>query len=310
MQPTSAPTSQDRNEFRTTDAVKWLIAVNVALYFVQLTVVSPADVRGALAFEMRDLDGSLWTIGTYMFVHAGVWHLALNMYTLWLFGPRVESEWGASRFTGYYLVCGLGGWLFHLLFARNGVFLGASAAVMGVMLAYAARWHHERVFLLGVMPISVRWLVATMVVVNLVGGVNAGGGDGVAYLAHVGGLIVGWTYLRIAGSMNGDRLRPRVALVADEPDEMPRAFPRSLPRQRGERESRPEVDEIVQQSQAAIAERATHEAQRVPVRHAQSGVSPTDLNVLLDKISAHGLDALTQSERKRLEDAARELKDR
>jgi membrane associated rhomboid family serine protease len=304
-QATAAP-----NEFRTTDAVKWLIAINVALYFLQLTVVSAADVRGALAFEMRDLDGALWTIGTYMFVHGGAWHLALNMYTLWLFGPRVEAQWGARQFTGYYLLCGFGGWLFHLLFARHGVFLGASAAVMGVMVAYASRWPTERVFLLGVIPLSVRWLVAMMAAVNLVGGVNAGGGDGAGYLAHLGGLVVGWAYLRMVSAMHTDQLRPRVALVADETDEMPRAFPRSLPRQRGERESRPEVDEVVQQSQAAVAEHAAHEPRRAPVRQTPpGGVSASDLNVLLDKISSHGLDALTPAERKRLEDAARRLKD-
>ena len=297
------------NDFRTTDAVKWLIAINVTLFFLQLTVVSAADVRGALAFEMRDLDGALWTIGTYMFVHGGLWHLALNMCTLWLFGPRVESQWGTSQFAGYYLLCGFGGWLFHLLFARQGVFLGSSAAVMGVMLAYATRWGSEQVFLLGVVPLSIRWLVSLMVLLNIVAGIYSGDGANIGYLAHVGGLVIGWAYLSMAGSMNIDRLRSRVAPIADEPDEMPRAFPRSLPRQRGERESRPEVDEIVQQSQAAIAERASHEQQPVLRHTPPGGVSASDLNLLLDKISAHGLDALTHAERKRLEDAARRLKD-
>src|SRR3954462_3682301 len=88
-----------------TPAVKWLVAINVALYFLQLTVLSRADVLSSLGFEMHDLSGALWTVVTYMFVHAGFMHLALNMYTLWLFGPRVERLLGSGQFIGYYLVC-------------------------------------------------------------------------------------------------------------------------------------------------------------------------------------------------------------
>jgi hypothetical protein len=109
--------------------------------------------------------------------------------------------------------------------------------------------------------------------------------------------------------MQIDRLRQRVASVPDEPDEMPpRAFPRSLPRQRGGREAR-EVDDIVAQSHAAVAEataRAQHpEATATP----PGGGSQAELNTLLDKISAQGLAALTQAERGQLEEAARRLRD-
>jgi hypothetical protein len=243
-----------------------------------------------------------------MFVHGGLWHLALNMYTLWLFGSRVEATWGSRQFTAYYLLCGFGGWLFHLLFARHGVLIGASAAVMGVMLAYAARWPNEQLLLLGIVPITVRWLVAILIIVNLIGGVSGDAGAGVAYLAHLGGLATGWAYLRMAGSMDIDRLRQRVASIPDEPEDMPpRAFPRSLPRQRGERDAR-EVDDIVAQSHAAVAEATSSSPHREPARTPPGGNTSADLNVLLDKISAHGLDALTQAERKRLEDAARKLK--
>jgi membrane associated rhomboid family serine protease len=295
-------------EPRATNAVKWLIGVNVALYFLQLTVLSPGDVRSSLGFEMHDLSGAWWTVVTYMFVHAGFMHLALNMYTLWLFGPRVERLLGSGQFAGYYLVCGLGGWFFHILFAQQGVLIGASAAVLGVMLAYASRWPDEHVFLFGVIPLTVRWLVALLVVANLVGGMaSMSSGSGVAYLAHLGGLAAGWAYLRMAGSLDIDRLRQRIAPIADEPEDTPpRAFPRSLPRQRSERDAR-EVDEIVEQSHAAIAERAAPERGRSP-RTPPGGFSSTELNSLLDKISAHGLDALTQAERKRLEDAARNLR--
>ena len=69
-------------EPRATNAVSWLIGANVALYFLQLTVLSPADVLSSLGFEMHDLSGAWWTVVTYMFVHAGFMHLALNKFAL------------------------------------------------------------------------------------------------------------------------------------------------------------------------------------------------------------------------------------
>jgi hypothetical protein len=108
--------------------------------------------------------------------------------------------------------------------------------------------------------------------------------------------------------MDLNRLRQRIAPVADEPDDMPHPIPpRSLPRQRSERDPR-EVDEIVQQSQAAIAERSANAPDQKDSHALRESLSRRELNALLDKISAHGMDALSQSERARLEDAARRLK--
>ncbi|MGE5727124.1 MAG: rhomboid family intramembrane serine protease, partial [Gemmatimonas sp.] len=101
---------------RMTPAVQWIIAINVAVFFLQLTVVRPEDIVAALAFKSPgDLTQRPWTIATYMFVHAGFLHLAFNMWTLWLFGPRLEQAWGQRSFSFYYLLCGLGGWLADLL---------------------------------------------------------------------------------------------------------------------------------------------------------------------------------------------------
>jgi membrane associated rhomboid family serine protease len=292
----------------TTAVVRWVIAVNVAVYFLQLTLVSATDLRGQFGFAAGDLD-AWWTVGTYMFVHAGFWHLALNMYMLWYFGSRLEATWGSASFAGYYLLCGLGGWFFDLLFVRQGVFIGASAAVLGVMLGYAWRWPNERELLFGIMPIAVRWLVALLVAVNLLAGIGLDAGSGAAYLAHLGGIATGWAYLRMAGSMDIDRLRQHVAPVADEPEDVPpRAIPpRPAARHRVDHDSR-DPDEIVQQSQAAIAERVANAQLRDRAHPAPGGSAGSELNTLLDKISAHGLDALTQAERDRLEEAARKLR--
>ena len=131
------PIADDTDTPRLTKAVQWLIAINLAVYFLQVTVVGGQNMLPVLGFQAQDLSRAWWTIGTYMFVHGGFWHLALNIYMLYVFGPRVEHAWSATEFTKFYIAAGLGGWLFHLVFARDALLIGSSAAVLGVALAYA-----------------------------------------------------------------------------------------------------------------------------------------------------------------------------
>lgn len=283
---------------RITPAVQWLIAANVFGYFIQLTLLNPGEVQSALGFQTKNLGHEWWTIGTYMFVHAGFWHLALNVYTLWLFGPRVEWKWGTREFLRYYAFCGLGGWFAHLAFVPgDSLLIGASAAVFGVMLAYASLWPDEQFFLFGVIPATVRWLVVFVGALNLAAGITTPGATGgVAYFAQAGGFAAGWLYLRMTASVNLDRLRRGVSPVLDEPDDVPpRTVPRSMPRSRNRERERENVDDVVAQSNAAVA-RST--AAPRAVRAPQPGL--TALDQLLDKISASGLESLTPEERRLL----------
>ncbi len=293
---------------RITPAVQWLIAINIAVFFVQtVTPVGPDAVRNALAFEVSDLTTRPWTIFTYMFVHAGFWHLALNMWMLWVFGPRVEQAWNARSFTFYYTLCGLGGWLFHLMVARDGSYLlGASAAIYGVMLAYAMRWPDDQVrfFPFVFIALKVRWYVVLLIGFNLAMGLwTVHSGGGVAYLAHLGGLFIGYLYLRLSAAHGIDRLRQRMSQIPDVPDETPRAIPRSQPRQR-ERTS--EIDEIVARSNAMAAKRQQSVA---PTLTSKVGKKKTDeLNLVLDKISERGIASLTTDERRLLEEMSKKLR--
>ena len=290
---------------RITSAVRWLIAINVAIYFLQLTVLQASDVQLALGFQTRNLGHQWWTIGTYMFVHGGFWHLALNMYTLWLFGPRVEWHWNARDFVRFYAFCGLGGWFAHLVFVPGeSLLLGASAAVFGVMLAYATLWPDQQVFVFGVIPTTVRWLVFFVGALNLLGGMAANEAQGgVAYLAHLGGLGAGWLYLRATSAVNLGRLRQGVSPVPDEPDDLPRAVPKALPRSRSrEREN---IDDVLARSKTAAVRRST------PRRKARPATEdgPAALDRVLDKISAEGLGSLTSEEKKLLDEASKKLRD-
>ncbi len=332
---------------RLTRAVLWLLALNVAVYFVQATVQQNLDaylgfrgVAGLGEFEW-------WTLVTYAFVHAGFWHLAFNMYALWAFGPRLEAEWGPRTFTKYYLWCALGGVAAFALFGAGGLLVGASAAVLGVLLAFALRWPDEEVLFFGIVPMKMRWYAAFIGAISVAGAVLEAApgarGGGVSDLAHLGGLVFGGLWLLRPAAPDVERFRQRVSPAPDVTDGLPRAVPpRSTPRPR-ERGSA--ADEAVERSRAlttqpppglpTLGPPAPPRAPR-PARAAERGAAATPpsgpppgaapagppklpastaaarrevLDRLLDKISANGMESLTGDERLLLEETSRSLRD-
>lgn len=297
---------------RMTRGVRVLLAINVAVMFLQWTVVSPVDASAVLGFQDQSLQRALWSAATYMFVHAGPMHLALNMYALLLFGPRLESLMGTRAFTLYFVWCGIGGAMFHLLFVRSGILIGASAAVFGVMFAYWQQWPRDEVALFGALPVRAWTLVlAFLTAIVAYGLVTASdpltGGDRLTYLSHLGGLAFGWLYFRTPPPTSLDRFRQRISPAPDYPDETPpRAIPRTLPRARAQRD---EVDEIVAKSKAVAAQqqRPASRAVVTPVRSSRE-LRAAELDRVLDKISSSGLESLSHDERAVLDEMARRLR--
>jgi membrane associated rhomboid family serine protease len=286
-----------------TRVVQWLIALNVAVFFLQFTLFGAGNVQQALGFDFTRLPQGWWTIATHPFVHGGFWQLALNGYMLFLFGPRVEAAWGSREFRHLFVWAALGGWLAHTVLFRDAVLLGATSGVLGVSLAYGLRWADEEVYLFLAIPVRVRWLVASMIAINLgVSVASSGPGTGTMALAHLGGLAAGWLYLRTSAGAGFERLRQRVSPVPDVPDEPPRAVPRSLPRSR---ERARDVDDIVAQSQQALSRQRASQTEPVASRAPDR---KTELDRVLDKISQSGIDSLTSDERKVLEERSRELR--
>ena len=299
---------------RLTRSVQALLAINVALLFLQWTVVSDADAFAVLGFQAGSLQRTLWSALTYMFVHYGVWHLALNMYVLLAFGPRLEATMGTRAFTLYYLWCGLGGAVAHMLFVRTGLLVGASAGVLGVMFAYWQQWPEEEISLFGVVPTrpwTVLMLLGSTILVSgaFAAGATVAGGERIAYVAHLGGIAFAWLYMRTPPAASIERFRQRISPAPDYPqDETPRAIPRTLPRSRSGTQ-REDVDEIVAKSKAVAAQQPrplTRVLTTPAPRPREEGVA--ELDRVLDKISLEGLESLTPAERAVLDEMARRLR--
>jgi len=287
---------------RITRAVQWLLALNIGVYFLQLTLFSPDAVFSALALDPARFPGSWWTIVTYMFVHAWLAHLAFNLFTLWMFGPRLEHAWGTRTFVQFYLWCGLGGAVAHLLFAQHSSVIGASGAISGVLVAYAIHWPDDEVYLFGVIPMKSRWLIAAMIGMNIIFALSPS--SRIDWTAHVGGMGFGWLFLKLYSLGGLDRVRGWVSSVPDESEDMPRAVPRTRSsmqdRERG-------VDEVVARSNAVVLRESK------PLTHVPKQETPQEyaarINGVLDKISQHGIESLTSAERRLLEDMSRKLRE-
>jgi membrane associated rhomboid family serine protease len=177
-----------------TPMVKRLLIANTVIFFITLVVGEPLMFEW-FAFQPRNVVFRPWGPLTYMFLHAGIWHLAMNMMALFFFGPPLESKWGESEFLRYYVVCGLGGVALSFLFLPNWV-VGASAAVFGILLAFALNWPNTPIYFWGIFPIQAKYLVAFLSVVTLLSAMPGASGSNVAHFAHLGGLLTGFIYLK------------------------------------------------------------------------------------------------------------------
>jgi len=265
-----------RNPFRphVTPWVKRLLIINAAVYLIGLAVGQGFLVRW-FSFAPSELIARPWGIGTYMFVHGGFWHLFWNMIGLVFFGPPLEERWGSNEFIRYYLICGAGGAALSFLFSGASV-VGASAAVYGVLLAFAMAWPNAPIYVWGVLPVKAKWLVGFFAALSFINAVGASGaaGGGVAHFAHLGGFIAGFLYLK-------RDLRPT----------------RPTPAKRA---SRPRRLAIVPREPEARVVRAEGRRRRDEDRELLDKV-----DAVLDKISEQGMGSLTEAERKLLDEVSK-----
>lgn len=179
-----------------------LLLLNVAAFAVTRWIAP--QLAPELALVPALVQERPWTAVTYMFVHADLWHLLLNMIGLFFFGPRLETRLGERHYLGLYAVAGLTAAGASWVFTPGAAVIGASGAVFGVLLGFARYWPRDRIFIWGVLPIEARWLVALMAAMALFGGIS-GTRQTVAHFAHLGGFAGGWVYLWIRDRRRGRR---------------------------------------------------------------------------------------------------------
>src|SRR6516225_6005149 len=186
--------------------VMWaLIAINFGIFFwtaglpdEQVEAVSQSAGLIPLALTHGGPPGSLpppLTLITSMFLHGNFMHVFGNMIFLFVFGDDIEEALGHWRFLTFYLLCGVGAGLAFVLSDPTSTIdlIGASGAVAGVIAAYALFRPCAKVYcLLGLIPLHLRayWVIGGWAVWQVVE-ITQRENDGVAYWAHVGGLIVG-----------------------------------------------------------------------------------------------------------------------
>lgn len=268
--------------FGMTPWVRRLFVANLLVFLLQETVFLSAS--ATWGFNPLLALTRPWTAVTYLFLHAGPLHLAFNMLVLYIFGPPVEERMGSGAFLAFYLVCGLGGALFSwglIWFSPLVTVIGASAAIYGVLLAFAWYWPDQPIYVFPLpQPIQAKWLVTFAVAFSLLLPIF-GWEPGVAHLAHLGGFAAGFLWLkgadwrltraerRLRGAPERGVLVHPAARAAREGERSPAPTPRTPPPDR----THAEVDRV------------------------------------LDKISASGMSSLTPAERRLLAEMSRKMRD-
>jgi membrane associated rhomboid family serine protease len=233
---------------------KWLIGINVACFIIQMMTRTPmriVDPETGLAFAIpgrfnepftnalalsaaKVLHGEVWRLLTYAFLHStgNIWHIVFNMVTLWFFGRQIEDERGPREFLAFYLLSAVVSGVVYVaavlvgLHHAGGIAVGASGAVIAVLVLCACYHPKQIIYLFFVIPVPI-WAVAIFLVVldsfSLLGQAR----DNIATSAHLGGAAFAAAYylggLRLTGWWEGvktwhrRRAQPRLRIYREEP---------------------------------------------------------------------------------------------
>ncbi len=300
--------------------IKWLLGINVLIFLLD-TVILPGLKIASVGIEtstgvhyvsylsiygsLRPIDSEwfgIWQYFTYMFLHGGFTHIFFNMIVLWMFGVELEQMWGSKRFLVYYILCGLGAGVIHsvitLLMNTGAPTVGASGAIMGVMIAFGLTFPDRLIFIMFFLPMRAKYAVLLVAGVDLYLGIFRGG-DGIAHFAHLGGALVGYLLLKF-GSNNVP---------------FPGLFNRSAGNNLGTEPTIISFDRSARRPQPdpQIIEARHRDVQHTPSRG--TGPAPMDfgdnqarIDQILDKISVSGYQNLTEEEKAMLQEASKKMR--
>lgn len=291
-----------------------LLIINVLVFIFTLVIPSATSYLG-LHFVLAD-NFRIWQLLTYMFVHGGFTHIFFNMFALWMFGRVMENVWGPRKFLYYYLVCGIGAgimqelaqlgtYYFEGLYAYDHVntgtaiittgeylnlwnTVGASGAVYGILLAFGMTFPNERIFIFPIpVPIKAKWFVIGYAALELFSSVSSSM-DGIAHLAHLGGMLFGLLLILYWRRHPGSDARFSRNRGQEFFNNMKRNF------EQRKKPSQPQTPPH-QTPREADMEYNARKKQR-----------QAEVDAILDKIRKSGYDSLTKEEKKRLFEASKE----
>ena len=205
---------------------KNLLIINLIAYIACVVLQKQGtdlnDLLGLHFFMAKDFH--VYQVLTYMFMHGNLTHIFFNMFALWMFGCVVENVWGPKKFLFYYIVCGVGAGLMQELaqyvsYSVDGLAaydfvqtplgnlpvadylnlwttVGASGAVYAILLAFGMIFPEQRIFIFPLpIPIKAKWFVMIYAGIELFSAISTSN-DGVAHLAHLGGMLFGFFLIR------------------------------------------------------------------------------------------------------------------
>ena len=271
---------------------KNLLIINVLAYLADL-VLEQGDIislsyYGGLHFFMSP-NFHFYQLITYMFLHGSFTHLFFNMFALWMFGCVIERVWGTKKYLLYYIACGVGAGLCQeLVQSITGSYsltIGASGSIYAILLAFGMTFPNERLFVFPIpIPLKAKWFIMFYVGLELFLAISQPG-DGVAHMAHLGGMLFGFLLIRYWQQHpyqdfdlnNGRQFMNRMFRNRND------VFRQS--RQSRQEPRRPETDMEY---------------------NARKQMKQAEIDRILDKIRMSGYDSLTKEEKQRLFDASRE----
>ena len=193
-----------------TRAVTWLIGINCGVFFLfAICGLFRLPLVEAYAFHYCELlpirvvqSGWIWQIVTYSFLHQGFLHLFGNMLGLWMFGAAIENAWGSRRFLELYFIGVIGAAVTTIAFAYGRILgnpmtgtVGASGGVLAVLMAFGIMFSESEIMMIPFpFLIKAKYFIGILIFATVVLAIEGGGN--VAYVAHLGGLLFGWLYVR------------------------------------------------------------------------------------------------------------------
>lgn len=290
-----------KRTFQQGNIVVRLIYINVAAFIISTllsVVLGLFNVNVAeflrdlyLPADLLQLLRRPWTLITYMFMHAGLWHLLGNMLWLYWFGRLFLYFFSAKHLRGLYVVGGLLGALLYIvaynLFPMfenqlySATLVGASASVLAIAIATAVREPEYRINLMLIGPVKLKYFALFIVLFDVlyVGSNNAGG-----HIAHLGGALAGWWFAK--GVSQGRDITHWVNVCIDA---ISRLFDK-----RERKPRRPKMKVHTTNSRTADYEYNAH-------KKAQSD----EVDKILDKLKKSGYSSLSDEEKRRLFEASK-----